>query len=210
MKIKFFLASALAAIIPVSGCIGSGSSELSDSEFDFDKAVKNITLFGNKISLPCTIEDFGDDFSFTNLEHITSVPGQNSVCVDLAYQDQEIGSVFLADCDINDNLEDKEIFILSLGFASDYGYPSADIRKEYLEAANRYSEAIPLELDGLSFATTAEELMEKLGSSAVDDEYDYAGILLRDISYTPLSDNEARIKFSYADDIAYEIYIQVK
>lgn len=33
------------------------------SDFDFDAAVKNITLFGQKISLPCYWSDFGEDFS---------------------------------------------------------------------------------------------------------------------------------------------------
>ena len=184
---------------------GSGQSE-----FDFNEAVKNITLFNSKFSLPCTIKDLGEDFSYANLEYITSISDQKIVCVDLAYQGQEIGSAFLADCDIDDVLEDKEIFILSLGFATDYGYPNTEIRKEYLEASNRYSEVIPLELGGLSFATPLEELMEKLDYAATIDERDYAGIMLRDVSYTPLSNDGARLKFSYAKDIAYETYIQVK
>lgn len=182
----------------------------SQSEFDFNEAVKNITLFNSKFSLPCTIKDLGEDFSYANLEYITSISNQKIVCVDLAYQGQEIGSVFLADCDIDDVLEDKEIFILSLGFATDYGYPNTEIRKEYLEASNRYSEVIPLELGGLSFATPLEELMEKLDYAATIDERDYAGIMLRDVIYTPLSNDGACLKFSYADDIAYEIHIQVK
>lgn len=42
----------------------TSSEQGNDSdEFDFDEAVKNITLFGHKISLPCTIADFGGLFA---------------------------------------------------------------------------------------------------------------------------------------------------
>jgi len=32
------------------------STAISDLDFDFDAAIQNIELFGNKISLPCTFE----------------------------------------------------------------------------------------------------------------------------------------------------------
>ena len=45
---------------------GSTSKPAADQTgFDFDGAVKNFTLFGNKLSLPCQWSDFCEDFSRT-------------------------------------------------------------------------------------------------------------------------------------------------
>lgn len=46
----------------LSAC-GAGSYKQA-GDFDFDDAMKNIYLDGKRISLPCTLEDLGKDFTF--------------------------------------------------------------------------------------------------------------------------------------------------
>ena len=82
----------------------------SQSDFDFDEAVKNITLFGSKISLPCTIEDFGKDYSL--LETNLTTFGDISSC-SILYQGKSIGTVSLIGYKNDGNLNDKKIVSLS-------------------------------------------------------------------------------------------------
>lgn len=42
------------------------SLESNDRSFDFDETMQNIYLFGHRVSLPNTINDFAEDFTLVN------------------------------------------------------------------------------------------------------------------------------------------------
>lgn len=142
------------------------------SEFDFDEAVKNITLFGSKISLPCTIEDFGDDYSL--LETNLTTFGDISSC-SILYQGKGIGTVSLIGYKNDGNFNDKKIVSLSLGFiAKDVG-ASDSLKNALYESRGWYNGLIEVDFAGLSFESTkveVESLFGKLNNSD-DDSADY-------------------------------------
>lgn len=140
--------------------------------FDFDEAVKNITLFGSKISLPCTIEDFGEDYSL--LETNLTTFGDISSC-SILYQGKSIGTVSLIGYKNDGNLNDKKIVSLSLGFiAKDVG--ASDSLKEALyESRGWYNGLIEVDFAGLSFESTKVEVESLFGKpdNSDDDSADY-------------------------------------
>lgn len=142
------------------------------SEFDFDEAVKNITLFGSKISLPCTIEDFGDDYSL--LETNLTTFGDISSC-SILYQGKGIGTVSLIGYKNDGNFNDKKIVSLSLGFiAKDVG-ASDSLKNALYESRGWYNGLIEVDFAGLSFESTkveAESLFGKPDNSD-DDSANY-------------------------------------
>lgn len=144
----------------------------SQSDFDFDEAVKNIKLFGSKISLPCTIEDFGEDYSL--LETNLTTFGDISSC-SILYQGKSIGTVSLIGYKNDGNLNDKKIVSLSLGFiAKDVG--ASDSLKEALyESRGWYNGLIEVDFAGLSFESTKVEVESLFGKpdNSDDDSADY-------------------------------------
>lgn len=142
------------------------------SDFDFDEAVKNITLFGSKISLPCTITDFGEDYSLS--EDSLTTFGDISSC-SILYQGKSVGTVSLTGCKDGEPLNDKQIISLSLGFiAKDVG--ANDSLKEALyESRGWYSGLIEVDFAGLSFESTKVEVESLFGKpdNSDDDSADY-------------------------------------
>lgn len=132
-------------------------------EFDFDKAVKNITLFGSEISLPCTIEDFGEDYSLRE-ENLTTF-GDISSC-SILYQGKSIGTVSLTGYKDGDNLNDKQIVSLSLGFIAKDAGVSGSLKDELYESRGWYNGLIEVDFAGLSFESTEHEVKSAFGESA--------------------------------------------
>ena len=144
----------------------------SQSDFDFDEAVKNITLFGSKISLPCTIEDFGEDYSL--LETNLTTFGDISSC-SILYQGKSIGTVSLIGYKNDGNLNDKKIVSLSLGFiAKDVG-ASDSLKNALYESRGWYNGLIEVDFAGLSFESTKVEVESLFGKpdNSDDDSADY-------------------------------------
>lgn len=144
----------------------------SQSDFDFDEAVKNITLFGSKISLPCTIEDFGEDYSL--LETNLTTFGDISSC-SILYQGKSIGTVSLIGYKNDGNLNDKKIVSLSLGFiAKDVG-ASDTLKNSLYESRGWYNGLIEVDFAGLSFESTKVEVESLFGKpdNSDDDSADY-------------------------------------
>lgn len=144
----------------------------SQSDFDFDEAVKNITLFGSKISLPCTIEDFGEDYSL--LETNLTTFGDISSC-SILYQGKSIGTVSLIGYKNDGNLNDKKIVSLSLGFiAKDVG-ASDSLKNSLYESRGWYNGLIEVDFAGLSFESTKVEVESLFGKpdNSDDDSADY-------------------------------------
>lgn len=142
------------------------------SDFDFDEAVKNITLFGSKISLPCTIEDFGEDYSL--LETNLTTFGDISSC-SILYQGKSIGTVSLIGYKNDGNLNDKKIVSLSLGFiAKDVG-ASDTLKNSFYESRGWYNGLIEVDFAGLSFESTKVEVESLFGKpdNSDDDSADY-------------------------------------
>ena len=153
------------------------------AEFDFDEAVKNITLFGNKISLPCTIADFGEDFSLDEDGYVPVFDDTKRMVCGLLYHNQEIGTVVLADCLEGDSFGDKEIVNLNLGFVwrGTYPYSEADILS--LERMNCYTGKIEHDFAGLSYDSTEKDIKSVLGEPDTVDNYDDNYQMLWDFKY---------------------------
>lgn len=132
------------------------------SDFDFDEAVKSITLFDNNISLPCTIKAFGDDFSLDNA--VPAIGIENQMFCQLMYKEKMIGNVFLQDCKENDNFEEKQIVAMSLGDTNG-SYPFAEHTKAYMEKLGKYTDLIQLDFGGISMASNEEQVRMVFGDS---------------------------------------------
>ena len=177
----------------------------SETAFDFDEAVKNITLFGQKISLPCTIADFGNDFSLDDPSDILVFESLGSATSHLYYRGDIIGTVNLPDYKENDLPENKQIVSLSLGFPDDYGYANEEERKNRFEAYGQFSGLIPLDFAGVSFTSTQNEIIDKLGVPTDNIEDNTYGVELRTINYN-ISDRKGIYLF-LADNKPYWIVI---
>ena len=145
------------------------SSEQSSAptEFDFDAAVKNITVFGNKISLPCTITDFGEDFSLR--EEYMSVFGDIASC-GLLYQGESIGVVSMIGYTDGDDLNDKLIVSIDFGFIETYLDTNEALKKEYYESHNMYYGLIEVDFGGFTFESTEAEVESVFGEAYKRDE----------------------------------------
>ncbi len=132
------------------------------SEFDFDEAIKNITIFDSKISLPCTIKAFGDNFSLENADPTDDMISER-LC-NLMYKGKMIGYVFLKDCKKNDKFEDKDIVAISLGDA-DGSYPFPEQTKAYMEKLGKYTDLIQLNFGGISMSSDEEDVKTIFGVS---------------------------------------------
>ena len=136
------------------------SSDIS-AEFDFDEAVKNITVFGNKISLPCTIRDFGEDFSL-NEEGYVAVFDDIATC-GILYKGKTIGCVSMIDYTDGDDLKDKQIGAVSFGFIETFSGASEAFIEEFYESHNMYYGLIEVDFGGFSFESTEAEVASVFG-----------------------------------------------
>lgn len=138
----------------------SGNSQSnSQSEFDFDEAVKNIMLFGSKVSLPCAIEDLGKEFTFTDQSEWVVIG--DVVNSNLYYENKKIGTVNLSESD-----GDKtQIIGLTLGFGLNSEiYQDEEIRKASFDSYGWYSEEIEIDFGGLNFNSSENEIKLCLGT----------------------------------------------
>lgn len=128
----------------------------SHSEFDFDAAVKNITLFGKKISLPCTVKDLGEEFSLD--ERSKWVILESVVSSDLYYKNKKIGTVNLSDSD------EEQIICLDFGFGLGNEFITDEkLRKPLYESYGWYSDEIEIDFSGLKFNSSSNEIKFCLG-----------------------------------------------
>lgn len=130
------------------------------AEFNFDEAVKNITLFGHNISLPCRWSDLSNDFTHDTM-YITS--GNNLMCR-LMYKGEKIGSIVFGGCDVehSDEAESKPVVSIIIGF-NDYGYPYEDYELPYLNGIGCHLGLLELNFGDLSMTSTEEDIRATLG-----------------------------------------------
>ncbi len=151
----------------------SDSADLSDTqaEFNFDEAVKDITLFGHKISLPCMWSDFGEDFSHDDV----FVPADDDLSCNLLYKGKKIGVIFFGNCDVehSDEIETKPVVCISVGHY-DYGYPYEAEELDWLDRAGYYSGLLEFSFGELTMESLEENIKNFLGDpSSNPDGYNY-------------------------------------
>lgn len=130
--------------------------------FDLDKAVKSITVFGQEVSLPCTINDFGENFSLKE-ENIATVGEFTSS--GLLYQGKSIGTATFEN--YGGDLNSVSITDLMLGFiATDQGI-SGELREKLYEQRGWYSGLIETEIAGLSFDSAVSDAEKLFGDPVI-------------------------------------------
>lgn len=145
--------------------VQSQTDSVSGDVFDLDNAVKSITVFGREVSFPCTINDFGEDFSLKE-ENMTTVGGFTSC--DLLYRGKAIGTATFED---NGDPDSVPIIGLFLGFiATDHG-ATDELRELLYEKRGWYSDPVEAEVAGLSFDSDISDA-EKLLGAPVETEDD--------------------------------------
>lgn len=178
----------------------SGNTGLSDAqneqgsgqtEFNFDEAVKNITLFGQQISLPCTIASFGDDFSLNTEPFEKALPsGENRVACNLLYKGMKIGTVAIADCSPEDDYNSRKIDTIMLGFSVDYSNWSEDYKNNYFKSSGWYQDLIEVKFGGITFESSEEQVKSVLGVPTIEQAYFENG---KEIVYSFFQDNEKHL-----------------
>ena len=136
------------------------------TDFDFDEAVKNIDLFGHKISLPCYWSDFSEDFSLGDIR----IPSDNDLMCQLLYKGDKIGNIFFTDCENEDEIESCLIKGVTIGFSL-YGYPyDPDYNMEFLETAGYYTGLLELYMGNISMSYSESDIIAELGEPTVSGD----------------------------------------
>lgn len=146
----------------------SGTQGNAQSDFDFDEAVKNITLFGQKISLPCYWSDFGEDFSHDDIYR----SGDGELSCQLMYKGKIVGTIFFDKSADDENIAETEnipIILIVLGF-TDYGYPYDSHKESFLESIGYYTGLLELNFDGISMSSTETDIIAKVGEPSKTSE----------------------------------------
>ncbi len=145
-----------------SGNTGSSDDQNgAQSEFDFDEAVKNITLFGQQISLPCKWSDFGEDFSHDDI----FIPADDDLSCNLLYKGKKIGVIFFGNCDVehSDEIETKPVVCISVGHY-DYGYPYDEEELDWLDRAEYYTGLLEFGFSEFTMGSTEDVILKVLGT----------------------------------------------
>ncbi len=141
----------------------SDSADLSDTqaEFNFDEAVKDINLFGHKISLPCMWSDFGEDFSHDDM----FIPADDDLSCNLLYKGKKIGVIFFGNCDVehSDEIETKPVVCISVGHY-DYGYPYDEEELDWLDRAEYYTGLLEFGFSEFTMGSTEDVILKVLGT----------------------------------------------
>lgn len=135
------------------------------TEFDFDEAVKNISLFGHKISLPCYWSDFDKDFSHDEIY----IKSDDDLMCGLLYKEKKVGNIFFgnsADSKDTNEIEKKPIICIILGFTS-YEYPYTDSELEFLESRGYYTDPLEFGMGNLSMTSKKNDIIAELGEPSV-------------------------------------------
>lgn len=139
----------------------SQSMSTNEATFNFDEAVKNILLFGHKISLPCTIADFGKDFSLN--DRVTPIPESDAAVCQLFYNGKIVGGVTLADWKSGENQTKKSITGFRIGFGDKKRYNDDSMRTQYYDSLNRYSGRLDMSIAGITYSSSSADIISILG-----------------------------------------------
>ena len=161
-----------AVLCVLAGC---GSNVSTASEFDFDAAMKDISLFGQKISLPCYWSDLSEDFSHKEVYF----PSDDDLMCALCYKGKEIGMIAFGNCPETEDAsvaESHQIVCIILGF-TDYEYPYSDHDRDFLDRLGYYTGEMEFALGDVSMSSTESEIIAALGEpsriSGGDSRYRY-------------------------------------
>lgn len=149
----------------ISDNIGSSGAQSvqnnGQSDFDFDEAVKNMTLFGQKISLPCYWSDFGEVFSHDEM-YISS---DDDLMCTLRYKGKIIGDVFFGNCAETEDTSEAEshpIVCIVIGF-TDYSYFYDEYDLNLFESLGYYTGQLEFVLGDVMMSSTEDDIIAVLG-----------------------------------------------
>ena len=154
-------AALLLAVVMLCGLAGCGKSDT--SKFDFDAAVKNMTLFGQKISLPCYWSDFDEDFSHDEMYF----PSDEDLMCSLRYKGKKIGNIFFGNCPETEDtseVESHRIVLIIFGFTG-YGLPYYEGELQLFERMEYYTDKIEFALGDVTMSSTESDIIAALGKS---------------------------------------------
>lgn len=107
--------------------------------FDFREAAQNITLKGQKITLPCTVDEPSEDFRLATYGAFIGADGENTARLTLYHGDENLGMVY-----IFGGKNDGGSIVYGLMLWS-------------------YFDMLEAEIAGITFENTGNEIVEKLG-----------------------------------------------
>lgn len=150
------------------------SENQAKSKISFSQEIKQMTLFGNTISIPCTLADLGEDFGYLEGTQKTA-PGYDWVMVALTYEGKWIGMLTLSDYTEGADITQLYIEGIGFGFDDEDTSLSASEKKELYESEGKYGDKIDFSFAGLNFDSTQEEIVERLGKphEKTETQWDY-------------------------------------
>lgn len=182
IKKSFFALLAAVMLCGMSGCAKEESSDILQSipesttenysdvqseqsgsqlEFNFDEAVKNITIFDSKISLPCTIKDFGENFSLN--DRVTPISETDYAVCQLFYKNKIVGQVTLSDWSDGENQDEKPIMGFRIGFGSKMSFNDDDMRTQYYDSLNYYGGELEMNVANMTYSSSSADVITILG-----------------------------------------------
>lgn len=97
--------------------------------------------------------------------------GENRVSCNLIYKGLNIEGVTIADCTPEDDYNNKIIDTLQLGFSVDYSDWPEDFKKSTFQSSGWYQGLIEVDLGGITFESSEEQVKSKLGSPMEKEPY---------------------------------------
>ena len=160
---------------PVTEQETSSNEASAKGTFDFDEALKNISLFGKDISLPCTFGELGGNYTLgTSYSFILDDDGvlKGDTLFLLYYKGEQIGDIILDDCMPDDEKSEKKIAVLHVSRR----------RVDNIDIPGIYTK-------GIGFDSTRNDIKDTFGVPSEENE-------MR-LDYNGASENQfIRFKFS--------------
>lgn len=181
----------------VDAYVEKKKEEVDLNAINFSEEIKKMTLFGKTLSIPCKLRDLGDEFGYLQGSE-TTAPGYDWVMAGLTYEGKWIGMVTLSDYTEGADLNELYIEGVLFGFDDEDTSLSPSEKKELYESSGKYGDKIDFSFAGLTFDSTQEEIIQRLGKPHQESETQW------DYNY-----GEGYLQFSFHNKKVVEIDVEM-
>lgn len=106
-----------------NGTVAVMGEHAQKGEFDYDETISNIVFCGNSIKMPCTFSGLGNGFTAKDGVVLESGIG---TYFHLNYNDEKVGGIVLANCNVDDDVSDKNIVRIDIYSARKFSINGVD------------------------------------------------------------------------------------